>query len=76
MPKFKAPENFGGFTSDGKSYKADKKGFVTLPDGFDANIAASHGLMSADGTPAAAEDADTDTDAAGKAQDDSGTAGA
>lgn len=70
MPKFKAPDNFGGFTSDGESYKADKKGFVTLPDGFDADLAASHGLIPADGTPAAAADTDP---AAG---DSTGTAGA
>lgn len=56
MPKFTAPKNFGGFTHGGGSYKADKKGIVTLPDGISVSVAASHGLIPADGTP----EADTD----------------
>jgi hypothetical protein len=57
MAKYKAPDNFGGFTADdGTTYTADKKGFVTLPDGFDADVAAAHGLIPADGTPAAVAD--------------------
>lgn len=65
MPKFKAPENFGGFTAGGQTFKADKKGFVTLPDGFSADLAATHGLTPADGTPAAAADTDADGGADG-----------
>ncbi|WP_207000733.1 hypothetical protein [Trinickia mobilis] len=58
MAKFKAPANFGGFSTGGQSYKADKKGFVTLPDGFPVDVAAAHGLIAADGTPEAAAAAD------------------
>jgi hypothetical protein len=48
MAKFIAPANFGGFTSGGKTYTADKKGIVKLPDDFPTDLAVSHGLTPAD----------------------------
>ncbi len=58
MAKYQAPENFGGLTTpDGKTYSADKKGLVSLPDTFSADIAASFGLF-----PAGAAQVAADTD--------------
>jgi hypothetical protein len=58
MAKFLAPAGFGGFTSGGQTYTADKKGFVTLPDDFPTDLAESHGLMSADAVQAAKDTPD------------------
>lgn len=52
MARFKVPKNFGGFTHGGQSFKADKKGFMTLPEDFPLDVAASHGIVLADDTPA------------------------
>ena len=58
MAKFVAPAGFGGFTSSGKTYAADKKGFVKLPDDFPTDLAVSHGLMPADAGQAAQDTPD------------------
>ncbi|PFH29139.1 hypothetical protein [Burkholderia sp. JKS000303] len=62
MGKFTAPKNFGGITRDGKTFKADKKGNIALPDDFPLDVAAAHGLVPSD--DAAAEDPAGDTDPA------------
>lgn len=49
MAVYKAPKNFGGISTDGKTYKADKKGIVTLPDEFSPDLASSHGLIAVGG---------------------------
>ncbi|MGB8422186.1 hypothetical protein [Paraburkholderia sp.] len=50
MARFKVPKNFGGFTHGGQSYKADKKGFVVIPDDVPLGVVEAHGMV-ADGTP-------------------------
>jgi hypothetical protein len=48
MARFKVPKNFGGFTHAGQSFKADKRGFITLPEDVPLDVAASHGIVLAE----------------------------
>ncbi|OJA81068.1 hypothetical protein [Burkholderia ubonensis] len=68
MAKYKAPKNFGGISFGGETIKADKKGFITLPDDFPTDLAAAHGIVPTDDAPAdePAGDGDAGTAAAGE----------
>jgi hypothetical protein len=45
MPKFKVPEGTGNISIEGREYKPDKQGVVTIPNGVDLSSLPSFGCV-------------------------------